>query len=401
MNPFVVASLAAAGLVAGWGQRAVIVRYTAPAGEPPRRECPACGHQLLPAWRPALPVTGRCPACHQRAGPSPLAAGIITAVLLGALAARVHPGLVLAAACWLALCAVPLAFVDAAVHRLPDPLTAAAYTGTAVLLVVAAAAGGHWPGMGRAALGGVALAGFYLLLVLISPAGMGMGDVKAAASTGTLLAWAGWRLLLVGGFAGFLLAAIYSIALLASGHATRKQHIPFGPFMLAGAFAAILAWQLPATCADPYVRDHAGQHPAYWPTRRPRKQERAPHPGKGEAFVCGGKPQVEGQRSGCWCYQCCWSGPAGWPCCCSTLTIVTAPPATVTVNTAAALITDAAVAPVMSAESPTSAAAGMRPATISVKKAMARPGTDQGEDVVASSATVTFRVPSSMPWICW
>jgi prepilin signal peptidase PulO-like enzyme (type II secretory pathway) len=69
-------------------------------------------------------------------------------------------------------------------------------------------------------------------------------DVKAVASIGTLLAWQSWRLLITGGFAGFLFAAIYGITLLASGRATRKQHIPFGPFMLAGAFAVILAWHL-------------------------------------------------------------------------------------------------------------------------------------------------------------
>jgi leader peptidase (prepilin peptidase) / N-methyltransferase len=207
MNPVVVSSLALAGLAAGRGQRALIIRYA-------------------------------------NTGPPPMAVEVITAVLLGALAARVHPALVLAAACWLALCAVPLAFIDAAVRRLPDPLTAAAYTGTAVLLVLAAAADGNWHDMAWAALGGIALSGFYLTLALISPAGMGMGDVKAAASIGTLLAWPGWRLLIAGGFAGFLLAAIYGIALLASGRATRKQHMPFGPFMLAGAFAAILAWHL-------------------------------------------------------------------------------------------------------------------------------------------------------------
>jgi leader peptidase (prepilin peptidase) / N-methyltransferase len=208
MNPLLVTILALAGLMAGRGERAVIARYTAPAGPPP------------------------------------LTVEITTAVLLGALAARVHPGLLLAAACWLAVCAVPLAFIDAAVQRLPDPLTAAAFAGTAVVLLAAAAAGGHWHALTVAILGGVALAGFYLLLAAINPAGMGMGDVKAAASVGTLLAWSGWPFLIAGGIAGFLLAAGCGIALLATGRVTRKQHIPFGPFMLAGAFAVILAWHL-------------------------------------------------------------------------------------------------------------------------------------------------------------
>jgi leader peptidase (prepilin peptidase)/N-methyltransferase len=172
--------------------------------------------------------------------PPVLAVAVTTAVLFGALATRVHPGLVLAAACWLAACAVPLAFIDAAVRRLPDRLTIPAYAGTAALLLLAAAVSGHWPILLRAALGGLALAGFYLALLLISPSAMGLGDVKLAASLGTLLAWFGWRTLIAGGFAGFALAGVFAAALLVSGRATRKQHIPFGPFMILGAFLVIL-----------------------------------------------------------------------------------------------------------------------------------------------------------------
>jgi leader peptidase (prepilin peptidase)/N-methyltransferase len=172
--------------------------------------------------------------------PPVLAVAVTTALLFGALATRVHPGLVLAAACWLAACAVPLAFIDAAVRRLPDRLTIPAYAGTAGLLILAAAVSGHWPILLRAALGGLALAGFYLALLLISPSAMGLGDVKLAASLGTMLAWFGWRTLIAGGFAGFALAGLFGVALLLSGRATRKQHIPFGPFMILGAFLVLL-----------------------------------------------------------------------------------------------------------------------------------------------------------------
>jgi leader peptidase (prepilin peptidase) / N-methyltransferase len=239
MSPFLTASLALAGLVVGWGQRAFIFRYAVPADQPPRRCCPAC-EQELPG-RQAMPLpSGRCRACHQRTGPPPLVVEVTMALLLGALAARVQPDLVLAAACWLALCAVPLAFIDAAVRRLPDLLTGSAFVGTALLLLAAAVASGYWHALTRAALGGIALAGFYLALALISPSGMGMGDVKAAAGLGMMLAWFGWTFLIVGGFAGLLFAAIYSIVLLASRRATRKQHVPFGPFMIVGAFLIIL-----------------------------------------------------------------------------------------------------------------------------------------------------------------
>src|SRR5216683_5636250 len=109
----------------------------------------------------ARALLGRRPACGQRTGPPRLTVEVTAALLLGALAARVHPGLVLAAACWLAACAVPLVFVDAAVRRLPDPLTVPAYAGTAALLLLAAAVTGPWSALLRAALGGLALAGRY------------------------------------------------------------------------------------------------------------------------------------------------------------------------------------------------------------------------------------------------
>ena len=73
------------------------------------------------------------------------------------------------------------------------------------------------------------------------PPALGLGDVKLAASLGTLLAWFGWRLLLAGGFAGFLLGGVFAAALLASRRAGRKQPIPFGPFMIAGAVLAVVA----------------------------------------------------------------------------------------------------------------------------------------------------------------
>ena len=245
VNPALVAAVTAAGLVTGWVLRPVVFRYAAPAGEPPRGACPACGDPVAAAhrlpWPPASPFA-RCPACRAHIGPPPLAVELITAALFGALAARVHPGLVLAAACWLAACAVPLAWIDAAVQRLPDVLTAPAYAGTAIFLLLAAAAGRPWGDLVRAVLGGLALAAVYLAITVVSRSGLGLGDVKLAASLGTLLAWAGWRTLLAGTFAGFLLGAVYGAALLFSRRATRSQRIPFGPFMIAGAFLALLLY---------------------------------------------------------------------------------------------------------------------------------------------------------------
>jgi leader peptidase (prepilin peptidase) / N-methyltransferase len=243
MNWPLVAILAAAGLVTGWCLRPVVFRIAVPEGEPRRRDCPACGRPVAGPRlaRPPSLGSGRCPACRARIGPPPLTLEVATAALLGALAARVHPALVLAAACWLAVCAVPLAWTDVAVQRLPDVLTVPGYAGTTALLLVAAAATGRWGDLLRSVGGGLALAACYLVLVAASRSAVGLGDAKLAASLGTLLAWAGWPALIAGTVAGFLLAAVCGLGLLAARRATLRQKIPFGPFMIAGAFLALLA----------------------------------------------------------------------------------------------------------------------------------------------------------------
>jgi leader peptidase (prepilin peptidase) / N-methyltransferase len=238
-----VAGLAVAGLAIGWCLRMVVVRLAVPAGEasvPAGEPSIPAGEPSIPASEPSIPASEPSFAGRARAGPPPLAVEVSTAVLLGVLAARVHPGLVLAAACWLAICTVALAWIDAAVQRLPDLLTAPAYAGTVGLLLLAAADGGHWHDLLRAVIGGLALAVAYLALAVVSRSAVGLGDVKLAASLGTLLAWPGWSALVAGTLAGFLLAAVYGLGLLALRRTSWRQRIPFGPFMIAGAFLALV-----------------------------------------------------------------------------------------------------------------------------------------------------------------
>ena len=239
--PWIIAG-AAVGVIAGPRIRASVFSRSTGSGQPPRDACPACAHDILPArcrWRSLLPVTGRCPSCRTRIGPYPLFVELVAGLALAVVAARSPSAWELAALAWLALLAVPLAFIDAAVRRLPDPLTAAACAGTLALLAVAALTS-HQPGqLGRATIGAAALTCFYLALSLIRPGGMGLGDAKLAASVGAALGWISWHVLLTGTFAAFALAAVYGGVLLARHRATRSSHLPLGPFILIGALAAI------------------------------------------------------------------------------------------------------------------------------------------------------------------
>jgi leader peptidase (prepilin peptidase)/N-methyltransferase len=85
------------------------------------------------------------------------------------------------------------------------------------------------------------LYGFYLALRLIHVGGMGGGDVKLAGVIGLYLGWLGWGALAVGALAAFLLGGVFGVLLLALRRAGRRSAIPFGPWMLAGAWTGILA----------------------------------------------------------------------------------------------------------------------------------------------------------------
>jgi leader peptidase (prepilin peptidase) / N-methyltransferase len=140
---------------------------------------------------------------------------------------------------YLGVVGVALALIDLDTRRLPNQLTLPSYLVAAALLGIAALAEGQLEPFVRAVLGGLVLFGFYLVLALISPSGLGFGDVKLAGVLGLYLGWLGWGVLFVGAFLGFLAGALVSIALLATRRAGRKSTIPFGPSMLVGALAAV------------------------------------------------------------------------------------------------------------------------------------------------------------------
>jgi leader peptidase (prepilin peptidase)/N-methyltransferase len=174
-----------------------------------------------------------------------LVAELVAGLVLAVAAARASSGWELAALAWLALIAVPLAFIDLAVQRLPDLLTVSAFVGTLVLLAAAeGTAHQPWP-LVRAVIGAAALAGFYLALWLVFPDQLGLGDVKLAASIGLVLAWSSWSELFLGALAGALLGAVYARVLSARRGRKGRVFLPLGPFLLLGAFAAIAL--LPAT----------------------------------------------------------------------------------------------------------------------------------------------------------
>jgi leader peptidase (prepilin peptidase) / N-methyltransferase len=242
-----IAGATVAGLVAG---RLVVVAAAWVPGYVPARRVPSlrCPHgaaglqaaDLVPAagWRG---LRGRCAECAPALGAWCRGAELLTAAVFAVLALRFGPRPALAAFCYLGAVGVALAVIDARLKRLPDALTLPSYPVAIAFLGAAALtspAGGRHFLTALAGLAGAWL--FFVVQALIYPAGIGWGDVKLSGLLGLYLGWLGIGALITGLFAGYLLAAVAGLALLAARRASRKSQVPFGPFLLAGTLIAIL-----------------------------------------------------------------------------------------------------------------------------------------------------------------
>lgn len=210
----------------------------------PPSHCPQCDTPIrtldnvpLVSW---LLLRGKCRHCSN---PIPVRYPLVEAgcgALFAAVAARFGWSWELPAYLLLAAALLAISIIDLEHFIVPDRITAPLTVGALGLLGFAAVADGHGWRYGRSLLGGLAFFGFFLLLNLFYPKGMGMGDVKLAFSLGLYLGWLGWGQVFLGGFLAFLLGALVGVGLIATGVKGRKDAVPFGPFMALGALITIL-----------------------------------------------------------------------------------------------------------------------------------------------------------------
>jgi leader peptidase (prepilin peptidase) / N-methyltransferase len=235
MNPMWAAFGAVLGLLAGAALRATVFRLSVAPGDPERTVCPHCDGPMR--RRLAL----RCRRCGSSLG-TPLALELSTAVVLALLLGRFGAQPDVVAFGFFGVLGVALAAIDIATRRLPDPLTLPAYPILITLLAIAALSDDDFAALGRALLGGLALAGAFLLLALMRPGQLGDGDIKLAGIAGLALGWLGWPALIAGAALAFVLAALVSLALLVARRVTLHSAICFGPFLLGGALLAMLGY---------------------------------------------------------------------------------------------------------------------------------------------------------------
>jgi leader peptidase (prepilin peptidase)/N-methyltransferase len=245
MTAFLAVTCAVLGLVVGSFLNVVIARV--PKKESvvtPRSRCPGCGTPIAP--RDNVPVLswlllrGRCRACGEPiSGRYPLvevgtaALFAATAVAIGAHAALPAFGVFVAAL-------IAISAIDLELYIVPNRIIYPTLFVSVPLLLLAAAVDGDWTSAREAAVGGALSFGLFLLIHLISPRGMGFGDVRLSGVIGMFLGWLSVSHALLGLFLAFLLASVLGVGLIAVKLRSRKDHIPFGPFMALGAVIAVL-----------------------------------------------------------------------------------------------------------------------------------------------------------------
>jgi leader peptidase (prepilin peptidase)/N-methyltransferase len=135
---------------------------------------------------------------------------------------------------------IAISAIDLEHYIIPNRIVYPVGGALVALFALAALATGSWDAFVRALLGGCAAFAALFVVHVISPRGMGFGDVRLCFLLGIALGWLGWQQVAFGIFAGFLYGAVIGLVLMALRLRDRKQHIPFGPFLAAGTLTIVL-----------------------------------------------------------------------------------------------------------------------------------------------------------------
>jgi leader peptidase (prepilin peptidase)/N-methyltransferase len=218
------------------GSFANVLIYRLPRDESivwPGSRCPHCGAPIRAVDNVPivsfLLLRGRCRACGQQISSRYPLVEFLTAVLVAAAWATTDTPIARGAATVFVFLLVVITFIDLDHQLILDRLS---LPGTAIGLVLAALQHKFVPAL-AAALGAAAL---ILAVVIVSRGGMGGGDIKLAGMMGAYLGWPG---IAVGLFSGILIGGVTGIALLAIRRLSRKDAMPFGPALAAGALVAL------------------------------------------------------------------------------------------------------------------------------------------------------------------
>jgi len=214
----------------------------------PRSACPQCKAPIK-SWQ-NIPVVswlllrGRCAGCGTKISPRYPLVELATALLSAAVAW--HFGFTAAAACglWITWALIALTGIDTDHQLLPDGITLPLlWSGLLAAVVIGPTHGIALPVSPQNAIIG-AVAGylslwlvFHSFRLITGKEGMGYGDFKLFAALG---AWLGWKVLPLVIILSAATGAVIGIAMIALRGRDRSAPMPFGPYLAAAGWLAML-----------------------------------------------------------------------------------------------------------------------------------------------------------------
>lgn len=204
-----------------------------------RSFCPSCHttlkpYDMVPIFS-YLILRGKCRKCKAPISVQyPLVEALTGILFLAAFLAHgftIYSGLL----CLFFCCLIVVSITDIQTMMIPDSLQVFIFILAVINIIVT-------PNEFIEKLIGLAVISIPMLLIAAITGGFGGGDVKLCAVSGLFL---GWKLVLLGAFAGCILASCWSILLIIRKKADKKTLISFGPFLCFGfLFAALFGSQL-------------------------------------------------------------------------------------------------------------------------------------------------------------
>lgn len=209
----------------------------------PRSACPKCGHQITAAEN--IPVIsyllqgGKCRGCSTRISVQYPAVELLTGIVSIVVAMKfgfTWQCLFALILCWTL---IALAMIDLKTQLLPDDLTLPLLW---LGIIVNIPEHGLFTDLKSSVIG--AVAGYLILWIVFQvfklitgKEGMGYGDFKLLGALG---AWMGWQVLPMIILLSSLVGTVVGIALALAKRKAEGAPIPFGPFLAAAGFIALI-----------------------------------------------------------------------------------------------------------------------------------------------------------------
>jgi leader peptidase (prepilin peptidase) / N-methyltransferase len=221
----------------------VAYRLAVPLASSPRDACVHCGTPFPTGWRGWIRPGRPCGNCED----STTAPWWLVSILAGAAAAALSwrwtnrdPVHLLTLSTWLVVVHLGglLSMIDLAVQRLPTWLVLTMGLTAAALIITAAGLANRWSWVLAAGVAAAAAGGAYLALALLTPSGIGAGDVRLAAVLGLPLGTGGVARTVLGATLPYVFAVPFVLRYLTSTPTGRRRRLPFGPLLVLGALAA-------------------------------------------------------------------------------------------------------------------------------------------------------------------